>query len=84
MKPEAPPSSSTSARAGASFVGAALALVAFYLVGAVFLDGFALDLGSISYLDEMSWSQTNLIFGTNGIAALTFCEVPILASKPIR
>ena len=37
---------------------------------------------SISYLDERSWSQTRLLFGENGIAALTFCEVPILPAKP--
>jgi hypothetical protein len=36
---------------------------------------------SISYLDERSWSQTKLLFGENGIAALTFCEVPILPTK---
>ncbi|MFT5107097.1 MAG: hypothetical protein ACI9UA_002726 [Pseudoalteromonas tetraodonis] len=39
---------------------------------------------SISYLDERSWSQTKLLFGANGIAALTFCEVPILPAKPTR
>jgi hypothetical protein len=32
----------------------------------------------ITYLKEMSWSQDKLIFGANGIAALTFCDVPIL------
>ncbi|MCF7731581.1 MAG: DUF2341 domain-containing protein [Akkermansiaceae bacterium] len=37
---------------------------------------------SISYLDERSWSQKNLLLGTNGIAALTFCEVPILPGPP--
>jgi len=32
----------------------------------------------ITYLKEKSWSQEKLIVGKNGIAALTFCEVPIL------
>jgi hypothetical protein len=31
----------------------------------------------ISYLDSASWSQDKLLRGENGIAALTFCEVPI-------
>jgi hypothetical protein len=31
----------------------------------------------ISYLKETSWSQETLLLGTNGIAALTFCDVPI-------
>jgi hypothetical protein len=31
----------------------------------------------ITYLKETAWSQDKLIFGTNGIAALTFCNVPI-------
>ena len=31
----------------------------------------------ITYLKEKSWSQKKLIVGKNGIAALTFCEVPI-------
>ncbi len=31
----------------------------------------------ITYLKEMSWSEDKLIRGTNGIAALTFCEVPL-------
>jgi hypothetical protein len=31
----------------------------------------------ITYLKESEWSQDKLIFGTNGIAALTFCDVPI-------
>jgi hypothetical protein len=33
--------------------------------------------GKITYLKEMSWSQKRLLRGTNGIAALTFCDVPI-------
>lgn len=35
----------------------------------------------ITYLKEMSWSQENLLIGGNGMAALTFCNVPILAGK---
>ena len=31
----------------------------------------------LTYLKETDWSQEKLIRGTNGIAALTFCEVPI-------
>lgn len=36
----------------------------------------------ITYLKEMNWSQDKLIIGANGIAALTFCNVPILENKP--
>ncbi len=32
----------------------------------------------IMYLKETEWSQAKLIIGTNGIAALSFCDVPIL------
>lgn len=32
---------------------------------------------TIRYLDEMKWSQDRLLLGANGIAALTFCDVPI-------
>jgi hypothetical protein len=32
----------------------------------------------LTYLDSKSWSQTRLLRGENGIAALTFCGVPIL------
>jgi hypothetical protein len=31
----------------------------------------------ITYLKETKWNQDNLILGANGLAALTFCEVPI-------
>lgn len=31
----------------------------------------------ITYLKETAWSQDALLVGENGIAALTFCEVPI-------
>ena len=37
---------------------------------------------TINYLDSSSWSQANLLRGENGIAALTFCEVPIQPFKP--
>ncbi|MBX9680051.1 MAG: DUF2341 domain-containing protein [Gemmataceae bacterium] len=33
--------------------------------------------GSLTYLKESAWSQDALLVGENGIAALTFCEVPI-------
>ena len=31
----------------------------------------------IAYLDERAWSQDRLLVGKNGIAALTFCDVPV-------
>jgi hypothetical protein len=31
----------------------------------------------ITYLDSKSWAQSRLLSGKNGLAALTFCEVPI-------
>ena len=31
----------------------------------------------ITYLDSRSWRQDQLLLGANGIAALTFCDVPI-------
>ncbi len=37
---------------------------------------------NITYLDSRSWSQDQLLLGENGIAALTFCEVPILSQRP--
>jgi hypothetical protein len=37
--------------------------------------------GKITYLDEMAWSQDRLLVGKNGIAALTFCNVPILHER---
>ncbi len=36
---------------------------------------------TITYLKEIAWSQDTLLNGANGLAALTFCEVPILSSK---
>ena len=38
----------------------------------------------ITYLKEIAWSQDTLLVGANGLAALTFCEVPIAASKTAR
>jgi hypothetical protein len=35
----------------------------------------------ITYLDRHSWKETNLLYGANGIAALTFCDVPIHSEK---
>ena len=31
----------------------------------------------ITYLKEIAWNQDTLLNGANGIAALTFCEVPL-------
>ena len=36
---------------------------------------------TVTYLKDASWNQENVLRGANGIAALTFCEVPILAEK---
>ena len=35
---------------------------------------------TITYLKEMDWSLDKLLIGVNGIAALTFCDVPIDAA----
>jgi hypothetical protein len=32
---------------------------------------------TLTYLKEVAWNQDSLLVGENGIAALTFCEVPI-------
>jgi hypothetical protein len=39
---------------------------------------------SIAYLSGKTWDgrQDKLLYGANGIAALTFCNVPILENKP--
>lgn len=37
---------------------------------------------TITYLDSASWNPAQLLRGENGLAALTFCEVPLLPSKP--
>ena len=36
----------------------------------------------ITYLKEIAWNQDTLLLGANGLAALTFCEVPIASVKP--
>ena len=38
----------------------------------------------ITYLKEIKWNQDTLLNGANGIAALTFCEVPLTTAKPAR
>ena len=38
----------------------------------------------ITYLKETAWSQDNLLFGQNGMAALTFCNVPISSERENR
>lgn len=37
----------------------------------------AMEAKTITYLKEIKWSQDTLLKGENGIAALTFCEVPL-------
>ena len=37
--------------------------------------------GKISYLKELNWNQNDLVFGRNGIAALTFSDVPVMQQK---
>lgn len=32
---------------------------------------------TITYLDSANWNPDNLLYGQNGLAALTFCDVPI-------
>ena len=32
---------------------------------------------TITYLTDRKWDPKNLLYGQNGIAALTFCEVPL-------
>ena len=39
---------------------------------------------AISYIDGDRWSQKTILRGENGIAALTFCEVPIEPARPLR
>ncbi|MBC8875769.1 MAG: DUF2341 domain-containing protein [Planctomycetes bacterium] len=40
--------------------------------------------GKITYLDETAWSQDRLLIGKNGIAALTFCNVPVLDERKTK
>ncbi len=35
----------------------------------------------ITYLDSRSWSENNILYGANGIAALTFWNVPVYPEK---
>lgn len=35
----------------------------------------------VTYLNGETWSQKTILRGENGIAALTFCEVPIISTK---
>jgi arylsulfatase A-like enzyme len=37
---------------------------------------------TLSYVDGQSWSQSHLLRGANGIAALSFCDVPIEPAPP--
>ncbi|MEI8374257.1 MAG: DUF2341 domain-containing protein [Planctomycetota bacterium] len=37
---------------------------------------------TITYLVDRKWDPKNLLYGKNGIAALTFCEVPIETAEP--
>jgi hypothetical protein len=39
------------------------------------------DARTVSYIDGERWSQSTILRGENGIAALTFCEVVI---KPVN
>lgn len=32
---------------------------------------------TVTYLDSANWNPENLLYGKNGLAALTFCEVAI-------
>jgi hypothetical protein len=36
---------------------------------------------TVTYLDSAAWSQKTLLKGENGLAALTFCEVPLSPAK---
>jgi hypothetical protein len=38
----------------------------------------------ITYVKEVAWNQDNLLNGANGIAALTFCNVPLPPEAPAR
>ncbi len=39
---------------------------------------------TITYLKEVAWNQDTLLNGANGIAALTFCEVPLKDERASR
>ena len=36
----------------------------------------------VTYLDSAAWNPDNLLYGKNGIAALTFCDAPIVMKPP--
>ena len=36
---------------------------------------------TVTYLDSAAWNPDNLLYGQNGLAALTFCDVPIEPSE---
>ncbi len=38
----------------------------------------------VTYLDSAAWNPGNLLYGQNGIAALTFCDVPIEPTPSAR
>jgi len=38
----------------------------------------------ITYLKEITWNQDTLLNGANGLAALTFCEVPLAEKNPSK
>jgi len=42
------------------------------------------DAKTITYLVDRRWNSKNLLFGQNGLAALTFCEVPLEPAGPNR
>ena len=44
----------------------------------------AVQATTITYLDELSWSQDRLLVGENGIAALTFCNVLISGRRKTK
>jgi hypothetical protein len=39
---------------------------------------------TITYLKEVNWKQETLLIGENGLAALTFCEVPLQSGAASR
>ena len=39
------------------------------------------DAKQITYLKEIAWNQDTLLLGANGLAALTFCEVPVGSAR---
>ena len=40
------------------------------------------DAKTVTYLIDKSWDIKNLLYGLNGVAALTFREVPLEPAKP--